>query len=234
VEERVGGIAGDTTGRGPYSVWSAGQQRSGRCENRLAGVRHAVGVSPGLVPLGPLLEDFDVDGFDLVRIGLEPAAVALARLMHAASPPTQSLSCYQALAVISDEAPEIALRSGKYRLAQVINSSHATGRVSLAGTPQEGEKFFFALRDTRKAQQEVAELASRLAAELNAPPSFGLVFPCMGRGPFFYGGRDEELLILRRSFPNLPFIGFYANGEFAHFGGYNRLLHYATVMALMA
>ena len=63
-------------------------------------------------------------------------------------------------------------------------------------------------------------------------PAFGLCFPCMGRGPYFYGGVDRDLEAITRRFPGLPLIGFYGNGEFAHLDDGNRLLQYATVLAL--
>ncbi|NTV94633.1 MAG: histidine kinase, partial [Thiobacillus sp.] len=65
-----------------------------------------------------------------------------------------------------------------------------------------------------------------------APPAFGLMFPCLGRGPWFYGGEDRDIQALTRRFPDMPLIGFYGNGEIAHLDGANRLLQYSVVLAL--
>jgi small ligand-binding sensory domain FIST len=71
-----------------------------------------------------------------------------------------------------------------------------------------------------------------MTASKTEKPCFGLMFPCMGRGPMFYGGEDRDQKILAERYPGLPFIGFYGNGEIAHFDGANRLLQYSTVLAL--
>jgi small ligand-binding sensory domain FIST len=63
-------------------------------------------------------------------------------------------------------------------------------------------------------------------------PAFGLCFPCMSRGPYFYGSVDRDLEVITRRFPGMPLIGFYGNGEFANIDHENRLLQYSTVLAL--
>jgi len=78
----------------------------------------------------------------------------------------------------------------------------------------------------------MAATLTRMTADATGAPRFGLMFPCMGRGPMFYGGEDRDQKILSARFPGLPFIGFYGNGEIAHFDGANRLLQYSTVLAL--
>ena len=50
-----------------------------------------------------------------------------------------------------------------------------------------------------------------------AKPEFALMFSCIGRGPFFYGGEDRDLLALRERFPGLPILGTYGSGQLAPF-----------------
>jgi hypothetical protein len=48
---RFGGVSGDATGQGPYSVWNGGRvQDNGRCELELTGAREG-GRLPGHPPL---------------------------------------------------------------------------------------------------------------------------------------------------------------------------------------
>jgi len=54
----------------------------------------------------------------------------------------------------------------------------------------------------------------------------------MGRGPYFYGGVDRDLLLLKEQFPGMPLIGFYGNGEIAPVNGVSELLQYSAVLAL--
>ena len=60
-------------------------------------------------------------------------------------------------------------------------------------------------------------------------PAFALMFSCIGRGPFFYGGEDRDLLALRERFPDLPILGVYGSGQLAP----TQQLHNAVVTALI-
>ncbi|MCR4302539.1 MAG: FIST C-terminal domain-containing protein, partial [Sulfuricaulis sp.] len=57
-------------------------------------------------------------------------------------------------------------------------------------------------------------------------------FPCMGRGPNFFGNRDRDLDALRSRFPGLPIIGMYGNGEIGPLDGANHLFQYSAVLGL--
>jgi small ligand-binding sensory domain FIST len=64
------------------------------------------------------------------------------------------------------------------------------------------------------------------------------MFSCIGRGPYFYGGEDRDLDILRERFPKLPILGTYGTGQIApttstaHY--FNRQLQNAVVTALVS
>ena len=71
-----------------------------------------------------------------------------------------------------------------------------------------------------------------LKQQLGAEPEFALLFSCLGRGPYFYNGGDQDLALLKTLFPKLPIIGFYGNGEIAPIQGKNEMLQYSAVLAL--
>ncbi|SBT07059.1 conserved hypothetical protein [Candidatus Propionivibrio aalborgensis] len=48
-----------------------------------------------------------------------------------------------------------------------------------------------------------------------ADPVCALMFSCIGRGPYFYGGEDCDLDVLRERFPDLPVLGTYGTGQIA-------------------
>src|SRR5512141_765638 len=75
---RVGALAGDGTGRGPFPVWSSGKVLdAGRLDLHLPWPDCRVTVSPGLTPLSALLGVTEVKDFDLLRVGHKPALAAL-------------------------------------------------------------------------------------------------------------------------------------------------------------
>jgi small ligand-binding sensory domain FIST len=72
----------------------------------------------------------------------------------------------------------------------------------------------------------------RMEQHMPGRPDFGLLFPCMGRGPYFYGGVDRDLDLIKLRYPGMPFIGFYGNGEIAPLNGENDIFQYSAVIGL--
>ena len=62
-----------------------------------------------------------------------------------------------------------------------------------------------------------------------SPPAF---FPCMGRGPYFYGGVDRDLDLVTSRYPGMPLIGFYGNGEIGPLDQENEIFQYSAVLGL--
>ena len=52
-----------------------------------------------------------------------------------------------------------------------------------------------------------------IACDRSKDPRFALMFSCMGRGPYFYGGVDRDLELVRQRFPGMPLLGAYCAGE---------------------
>jgi len=59
------------------------------------------------------------------------------------------------------------------------------------------------------------------------------MFSCIGRGPYFYGGEDRDLLVFTERFPGVPLLGLYGSGQIAPSNG-GRLLHNSVVTALFS
>jgi small ligand-binding sensory domain FIST len=82
-------------------------------------------------------------------------------------------------------------------------------------------------------RQTLVRLADKVA-----DPACALMFSCIGRGPYFYGGEDRDLDVLCERFPDLPVLGTYGTGQIApttsgmHCG--NRQLQNAVVTALVS
>ena len=77
------------------------------------------------------------------------------------------------------------------------------------------------------------QITQQLTENLGSKPDFGLLFSCIGRGPF-YDGIDHDLNIITQQLPNMPLLGFYGNGEIARIGEHNQLLPYSAVLSLFA
>ena len=98
--------------------------------------------------------------------------------------------------------------------------------ITLSERPARGERLFWAMRDALTA------CVVRSVQALPGAPDFALLFPCIGRGPNFFGNRDRDLDVLRSQLPGLPIIGMYGNGELGPLDGINHLYQYSVVLGL--
>jgi len=68
-------------------------------------------------------------------------------------------------------------------------------------------------------QADIKKRLQRLSPS-GAPPrgkSVGLMFACMGRGRYFYGGTvGVESAVFKQLYPHVPLFGFFGNGEIGY------------------
>ncbi|MBU3736694.1 MAG: hypothetical protein FGM62_06930 [Methylobacterium sp.] len=224
--QRFGGVSGDATGQGPFSVWHSGKGAiAGHCEVGLQGAAGAVGAAHGVRILCDARAVTASHGHDLIFLGGKPALDTLHQACNEVPLPMHRL-----MAGIAGSIDEIA--HGHYRLTALVGANEAERSVTLARKPEPGQLVFWALRETGAAQQDLDSTVDRLLQQLAMRPQFGLLFSCLGRGPYFYSGVDRDLELLQKRFPGMPLIGFYGNGEIAPVNGVNELLQYSAVLGL--
>lgn len=231
---RFGGVSGDATGQGPFSVWQHGKGvPRGHCEALMDGVQSAIGTSHGVRILSQPKPVTAVHGYDLVFLDGKPALESLRRacgVRHAGD--DAMLPMHRLMLGIADS--KASAMHGNYRLAALVCANEAERSVTLATRLEPGQLVFWLLREPDAAQRDLEETVLRLQGQLEQPPSFGLLFSCLGRGPYFYNGVDRDLELMRELLPGMPLIGFYGNGEIAPVNGVNELLQYSAVLGLFA
>ena len=229
---RFGGVSGDATGQGAYKVWCGGRTApDGRCEVALGGVRGAVGVSQGALPLCPPRQVTATRGFDVITLAGKEAVPSLEDCLPPEIARRERIPLHMLMAGVTLGEPQSALAEGRYRLVPIV-SGNADRSITLAAQPDADAHLFWALREPAAAERDMQHMLARLAQRLDGAPDFALVFSCMGRSPYFYGGSDLDLEAIKTRFPGLPFIGFYGNGEIAPFDDGNHLFQYSTVVGL--
>lgn len=230
---RYGLLSTGASAQGSGRVWChAKPDIAGRCETAVAGAREAVGVSHGVRLLTAPLGVEAVDGYELRKLGGHDALTSLQRalpaeLRAAEKPPLHLL----AVAMLEGDAQDAA-RDGRFTLVPLLGISHEERSVALAGRVEPGTQLAWALRQPEAAEADMRRVAERLAGELDAPPDFGLLFSCLGRGPYFFGGEDRDLSAVVQRFPALPLIGAYGGGQIAPQPGGGRVVHNTAVLAL--
>ena len=231
--QRMGAISGDVSGDGPFKVWAAGRvAEDGRAEARLDNVVSVLSVSQGVRALTAPIEVAEVQGYDLKRLGNYPALAVLVQSLPGSVRELERVPLHLLMGGITFGDPHSAIQDGRYRLNHILAANIRDQSITLSQPLIRGERLFWAMRDALAAERDMRATLERGAAELGADPQFAFLFPCMGRGPHFFGNRDRDLDTLRARFPGLPVIGMYGNGEIGPLDGVNHLYQYSAVVGL--
>jgi small ligand-binding sensory domain FIST len=230
---RIGAVSGDLFGHGPFTVWNTCRVAdTGRVETVIRGARGVIAATQGVRALTSPIEVAAVKGYDLLRLGHYPA---LSVLVQSLPPPVREMEripLHLIMGGVTIGDPHTAIREGRYRLNHIVAANPQEQSITLAHPLNRGERLFWAMRDALIAERDMRQCLIQAHAELGQDPDFALLFPCMGRGPNFFGNRDRDLDTLHTRFPELPIIGLYGNGEIGPLDGANHLYQYSAVLGL--
>lgn len=227
---RIGAVSGDATGSGPFRVWCGAKlSTSGRCETLLEGTSGHFSVSQGIRSISNPMQVVASEGYDLQQLGNHQALTSLARELPLDARQSDRIPLHLIMAgVIVGPVPG-AVAEGRFKLVPVIATNTHNQSVTLAQPLEPGSHMFWAMRQPLAAERNMRVTLDNLQ-QIAPSPEFLLLFPCMGRGPYFYGGVDRDWELTRDYFPGTPIIGFYGNGEIAPFEGKSQLFQYAAVI----
>lgn len=231
--QRYGGVSGDAIGQGPFSVWkNAKGEVSGYVEAFFTGVTMASQASHGLRLLTTPQQVEQTSHYDVLKIDHVEALSSLQKAWKYHSKSDDPVPLHLIMATYADDAASI--NNGQYNLTTVISHDDDNGSITLAHTLKPGQYLSWGLRDKETAAADFMLTTQKVAATLGKRPDFGLLFSCLGRGPYFYGGIERDLKVLKQTFPEMPLLGFYGNGEITSIQGINQLLPSSAVLSLFA
>lgn len=230
---RIGLVAGDAVGRGPFRVWSGGQiRREGYAEVAVRGVQSSLAASQGVRALTSPIEVAEVHDYDVLKLGHYPALNVLVQALPIGVREMDRIPLHLIMGGVTFGDPATAIKDGRYRLNHIVAANMSDQSITFAQRLSRGERLFWAMRDTLAAERDMRATIDRAALALKAPPHFALLFPCIGRGPHFYGNTDRDLDLLKHRFPGLPILGAYGNGEIGPLDEANHLYQYSAVLGL--
>ena len=232
---RYGLLSTDNSAHGAGRLWCHGKMADdGRCETAIVGAHAAIGVSRGMHILGEP-RPATSDGREVLKTGAHPALSSLLRDLPLEMREMEKLPFHLLAAGIVAGDPEHAIEEGRYSLVPLLSANHDDRSVTLAMPLEPGAQIFWALRQALAAENDMRRLVDELAAQHETDetaPDFGLLFSCLGRGPYFFDGEDRDLAVLKARFPGMPLIGAYGGGQIAPLLDGNRQVHNAAVLAL--
>ncbi len=230
---RFGGISGDAIGQGPFSVWENGKGATqGYCEIAFHNTKMAVAASHGLKSFSDPQSITKTDGYDLSTVENTEAVRHLQAAWQLVANQKQDIPLHQIVAIYANNKAMIL--QGEYNVATIIACDESVGSITLSKNLKENDWISWAIRDVNAAQIDIVKTATKLGQQIEDDPTFALLFSCLGRGPSFYDGSDQDLELIKTLFPGLPIIGFYGNGEIAPIANKNEMLQYSAVAALFS
>ncbi|HRQ96224.1 MAG TPA: FIST C-terminal domain-containing protein, partial [Candidatus Accumulibacter phosphatis] len=237
--ERFGGCFAGRPGHAEATAWQNG--RLGRqCEVELRGARVDLAVSRGWQLFGRPAAVTGSRALDLLALDGAPALDHLRRNLPPQQQSADRLPLASLCAVLLDDpgcdsggAWQRAVTDGRLQPVAIV-AANADGSLTLAQHLLPGSRVLWAIRLPQASAADMRRSLSALVPLVRRPQA-AIVFSCIGRGPYHYGGDDQDLACLREIFPHLPLIGAYGTGQMAPVArGGNRLLQNAVVSALIS
>ncbi len=196
----------------------------------------AIGVSSGLHRLGSPQCVESSNGYDLERLGGQSAVHSLKNSLPVEFRQLPSLPLHLLAAILCDTETVENDTDGCNQRSIPIIAANADHSLTLAERVLPGQRLIWGIRQPLTTEDDMRQGVEQLAASI-PNPSCALMFSCIGRGPYFYGGEDRDLNLLRQRFPGLPILGTYGTGQIApgnqRAGLGNRQLENAVVTALI-
>ena len=215
---RLGGAFGSTFAVRPADanaiVWQQARLAGDTgCSVRVHGARIDVDVSRGWRQLcAPQTIELG-QGYEVRQLGHTSALKSLIDVLPPALRLEPERHLHQLVALLGDADPV----KGNLTPAAII-SVNADGCVTLAERIGPGQPLAWAIRVPETAETDMRETVEKLAGEQKkhgVPPAGALMFSCIGRSPFFYGGEDRDLNAFTERFPGLPILGVYGTAQIA-------------------
>jgi len=221
-----------------------GSARHGECCFDLQGasLRHVFALGIGWRLVGGLLQAEHSAGLTLhsvIHNGRELRSAA--SVLHELLPAAWQTDCpWEKLVLLrfnpdtvkqtASMTPEEVAFAGDFEPLAVLGEDH-DGGLLLSQSLLPGDRMQWGYSDPETSRTTMRQTMAQ-AARKTRRPLFGLMYSCLGRGPWFYGDEDEDLLAWQSSFPGVPLLGAYGQAPIWPASGGNHILPGAVVSAI--
>jgi small ligand-binding sensory domain FIST len=217
---KVGGLT--SGGRTPGShrlVCNDRVERAGAVGVALWGdIRMATIVAQGARPVGPVLEVTDARGPAILGLTQEE------RVQFQQGP---------AIGIAPVDDATGTLRAHDFLVRNMLGFKRSDNALMVGANVSVGDRIQLRIRDASSADQELRDLADRLArVPATAQPRGAVLFTCLGRGVRFFGLPDHDVTVLRGRLDAPPLAGFFCNGELGPVRGRSWMHSYTASVGL--
>ena len=117
-----------------------------------------------------------------------------------------------------------------YLVRNIMGIDPVNGWLSVGERLSTGDRLMFVRRDGPAAFADLERMLGDVTGRAGGASRAGLYFSCVARGPNLFGRKSEELCaVADKVGPDVPVVGFFANGEISN----NRLYGYTGVLTLI-
>lgn len=190
-----------------------------------AGVPVITGLSQGCSPIGREHEItrcdenvlIELDGRPALEVFKEDIGDLLARDLR------------RTAGYIFAGLPIVGSDTGDYVVRNIIGYDTGRDWIGIAELVSPGQRIVFTRRDHGAAVEDLDRMVDRLTRRLNGRrPQAGIYISCLARGPNLFGPDSAEIRQIEARFPDVPIVGFFANGEISR----DQLYGYTGVLTL--
>lgn len=179
-------------------------------------------IASGAMPLGPEFRITKSEGQLALELDGVPALDALERMVG--DVPTDVRDAFVSAPVVGVRRAAV---DGGFVIRNVVGVDRSRNAVGVALDIFPGDMLRFHIRNPVSAREQLIQLLEPVNRAAGA-----VVISCIARGEEFFGERNHDANVVHSVFPDMPFGGFFANGELGPVAGRTWTHGYTTVLGL--
>lgn len=184
------------------------------------------GLSQGCTPIGPPHRISDSEENLLITLDDRPAMDVLkADVGQVLARDLARIAGY-----IFVGLPREGAEPDDYTVRSIMGMDESHGLIAITDVPEPGRSLIFTRRDRDGAVEDLDRMLAKLTRRLDGrKPRGALYVSCIARGPNLFGDGNREITQVQAHLgPDVPVVGFFANGEISH----DRLYGFTGVLTL--
>jgi len=190
-------------------------------------------VAQGCRPIGEPMFVSACKGNALTALDGRPSTDVLSELFERTDESDRALMQHSLFLGMTMHPGATQYEQGDFLIRNIIGADADKGTLWVAADLHENQVVQFHVRDAHTSSADLERSLVRLTDELgSAAPSGGLLFSCIGRGRGLYGHADHDSNALQAHLGQVPFGGFFCNGEIGPVTGTTFVHGYTSAIAV--